>query len=198
MLFTCIIVIYCDNSTAPTDNTALLWIPGITEGTARGICISVGKRWFLIQEINCCVAFILPWLHTDGQGIMNECISSWPDVKIQSWTSNKNFLSDTVRVGWSFSMRFWLAFFPCDQIWMIQEAVYVGWSFCRAEMSRGGGARPLHSFSCPSLKRRLRAGRGTPDSAGGWLRGFDTPLSRSEGWVPSCQQRTKSADQDTR
>lgn len=69
--------------------------------------------------------------------------------------------------------------------------VYEGWSFCRDEMSRGGGARPLHSFSCPSLNRRLRAGRGTPDSAWGWLRGFDTPLSRSEGWMPSCQHRGK-------
>lgn len=67
--------------------------------------------------------------------------------------------------------------------------VYVGWSFCRAEMSKGGGARPLHSFSCPSLKRRLRAGRGTPDSAGGWLRGFDTPLSMSEGWAVSCKHK---------
>uniref|UniRef100_A0A3P9LHG5 Uncharacterized protein n=1 Tax=Oryzias latipes TaxID=8090 RepID=A0A3P9LHG5_ORYLA len=61
------------------------------------------------------------------------------------------------------------------------------WSFCSVVMSRGGGVRPLHSLSCPSLKRRLREGRGTPDSAKRWLRGLDTPLSRSESWLPSCQ-----------
>jgi len=76
--------------------------------------------------------------------------------------------------------------------------VYEGWSFCRAEMSRGGGARPLHSLSCPSLKRRLREGRGTPDSAGGWLRGLDTPLSMSDCWKQSCQQRAKVTDQNTK
>lgn len=36
MLFTCITVIYCDNSTTPTDNTALLRIRGITEGNSEG------------------------------------------------------------------------------------------------------------------------------------------------------------------
>jgi hypothetical protein len=36
------------------------------------------------------------------------------------------------------------------------------------------------------LKRRFRAGRGTPDSAGGWLRGPDTPLSGSADWLESC------------
>lgn len=54
MLFTCITVIYCDNSTTPTVNTALLRIWGITEGNikeGRGQT-SVGntvRRWFLIQ-----------------------------------------------------------------------------------------------------------------------------------------------------
>lgn len=62
-----------------------------------------------------------------------------------------------------------------------EGGAYAGWSFCRAEMCRGGGARPDHSLSVPSLKSRLRAGRGTPDSAGGWLRGPDTPLSGSAG-----------------
>lgn len=76
--------------------------------------------------------------------LLNECFLV---MKMQGWTSIKNSL-----VTKSGSFR---------------GGVYVGWSFCRAEMSRGGGARPLHSFSCPSLKRRLRAGRGTPDSAGG-------------------------------
>lgn len=36
MRFTCITVIYCDNSTTPTDNTALLQIRGITKEEQRG------------------------------------------------------------------------------------------------------------------------------------------------------------------
>ncbi len=72
-----------------------------------------------------------------------------------------------------------------------EGGVYVSWSLWRAEMCREGGARPLHSFSSPSLKSRLIAGRGTPDSAGGWLRGLKTPLSGSAGCFPSCEGRWK-------
>lgn len=46
MLFTCITVIYCDNSTTATDNTALLRIRAITEGNSEG------GGWFLIQQLN--------------------------------------------------------------------------------------------------------------------------------------------------
>lgn len=43
MLFTCITVIYCDNSTTPTDNTALLRIWGITEENSEGRGASVRR-----------------------------------------------------------------------------------------------------------------------------------------------------------
>lgn len=55
MPFTCITVIYCDISTTPTDNTALLWIRGITEGnsgTGGGVGLelaTLSEGWFLIQ-----------------------------------------------------------------------------------------------------------------------------------------------------
>lgn len=35
------------------------------------------------------------------------------------------------------------------------------------------------------------AGRGTPDSAGGWQRGPDTPLSGSPEWLQSYKKKKK-------
>lgn len=202
MMFTCIAVIFCDNSTTPTDNTALLQIWGITEGKGRGGGQQRGLILVLARMIPHTVCErhsadgggpqLSQWLDTDGQRgrLTNEGVSLWLEIKMQGWTTNRSFLGETWRcekhsgphhrdaVSWFLNLEVLLM-------------VYVSWSFCRAEMSRGGGARPLHSFSSPSLKRRLRAGRGTPDSGGGWLRGFDTPLSRSEGWLPSCQYGVK-------
>lgn len=83
--------------------------------------------------------------------------------KMQSWTLNNIFLRERVVLFDEMTFRL----LTKSGSFLEGEGAYEGWSFCRAEMSRGGGARPLHSLSCPSLKRRLRAGRGTPDSAGG-------------------------------
>lgn len=123
-------------------------------------------------------------------GLTNKGVSLWLDLKMQGWNHEQEFPQWDVTLRKDISPLCWDAassFLNLEVLLML----YVSWSFCRAEMSRGGGARPLHSFSCPSLKRRLRAGRGTPDSGGGWLRGLDTPLSRSEGWLPSCQHGVK-------
>lgn len=130
-------------------------------------------------------------------GLTNKGVSLWLDLKMQGWNHEQEFPQWDVTLRKDISPLCWDAvssFLNLEVLLML----YVSWSFCRAEMSRGGGARPLHSFSCPSLKRRLRAGRGTPDSGGGWLRGLDTPLSRSEGWLPSCQHRSKVTDQNNR
>lgn len=162
MLFTCITVVYSDDSTTPTDNTALLQIQRITEGNSAGVWTGVVNTVRLIPYT------VGKW--QSAGGAIFPMTGHW---QTSEWV------------------------FPCDQTWRCRVGLqfledfgaYVGWSFCRAEMSRGGGALPLHSFSCPSLKRRLRAGKGTPDSAWGWLRGFETPLSMSEGWMPSCQHR---------
>lgn len=124
------------------------------------------------------------WLVTGGQ---EDSVYDWVlpggqiwKCRVEPWAC-RNFLSDTKDEH---------CFTSCPHVEEEQwRLVYVGWSFCRAEMFRGGGARPLHSWSWPSLKKRLRAGRGTPDSAGGWLRGFDTPLSASKDWLPSCHRR---------
>lgn len=90
MLFICITVIYCDDSTTPTDNTALLQIQGITEGRKQEGGQTSVRGMMIPQTVmtKCWRGLSHDLILTDKSvRVLNERGSSWADMKMQCWTS---------------------------------------------------------------------------------------------------------------